>query len=97
MVALVPSFLGSVSPITIAKFMVKKPLSDPVRIIASRNSKVPIVSSVLVTSLGYHRHRVVLRPLLNVRPIIWSFSLAVLLEMSLVGDQPVVDDIGLFL
>ena len=93
----VTTLMRSISPVTIAELVVEEPLCNPVRIVVTGGPQIPIVVCASISALRNHRHGIVFGPLLDVTPIIWSLTLAVLLQVRLVGYQPVVDRIGIFL
>ena len=96
-VVLLPTPLRSISPVSVTEFVVEEPLCNPVGIVVLCDSEAPKVFCELISTLRYHRHGIVFGPLLDITPVIWSFTLAVLLQVGLVGDQPVIDYVGLFL
>jgi hypothetical protein len=69
----------SIPSVTVAKFVIEEPSSNPIWAVISGASKVPVVTCVLVTRLGNCFHSLILGLFDNVAPVVWRFPLAVLL------------------
>lgn len=90
--------LCSIPPIAVTKLMVKEPSCNPVwTVVISIVGKLPVVGGVLAPPGSNSLHSLILGLLLEIAPVIWRLTLAVVLQMGFLGGQPVVDSVCLLL
>lgn len=76
----------SIPPVTVTKLMVKEPSCNPVwAVVISIVGKLPVVLGILVPTGSNSLHSLVLGLLLDITPVIWRLSLAVVLQMGFLG------------